>query len=88
MNDPKTPAPHPTAASDHPTPAPKKAAHAPAPKAPRPAPRAPIPSVTIKPEPEQSKGKIAGAVAATVGALGLIGYGIAGVAGRMLRRGR
>ena len=84
MTDPKTPAPHPTAANDHPTPAPKKAA----PKAPRPAPRAPIPSVTIKPEPEQSKGKIAGAVAATVGALGLIGYGIAGVAGRMLRRGR
>lgn len=86
MTDKPKTAPHPTAANDHPSP--KKAAHPPAPKAPRLAPRAPIPSVTIKPEPEQSKGKIAGAVAATVGALGLIGYSIAGVAGRMLRRGR
>ena len=86
MTDKPKTAPHPTAANDHPTP--KKVAHPPAPKAPRPAPRAPIPSVTIKPDPEQSKGKMAMAVATTVGALGLIGASIVGVAGRMLRRGR
>ena len=84
MTDPKTPAPHPTAANDHPTPAPKKAA----PKAPRPAPRAPIPSVTIKPEPEQSKGKIAAMVGVTLAAGALIGRGVFGVASKMLGRGR
>ena len=70
-----------------------KVAHAPPPKAapkaaPRPAPRAPIPSVTIKPEPEQSKGKIAAMVGVTLAAGALIGRGVFGVASKMLGRGR
>lgn len=87
MTDDHKPTPHIDAAHAKP-----KATRPPAPKAatkaaPKPAPRPPIPSVNIPME-APSKGKLAGAVAATVGAIGLIGYGIAGVAGRMLRRGR
>ncbi len=81
MTDKPKTAPHPAAAND---PAHAKKAKA----APKPAPRAPIPSVTIPMEAPASKGKIALAVATTVGAIGGIAYGIAGVAGRMLRRGR
>lgn len=82
MTDKPKAAPHPAAAHEH--------AHAHPPKKPgcTAAPRPPIPSVEFHPDAAPTKGKVAGAVAATVGAIGLIGYGIAGIATKMLRRGR
>ena len=87
MTDDHKPVPHidPAHAKPKTRPPAPKAAH----KAePRPAPRAPIPSVVFKGEAAPSKGKIAAAVGVTLAAGALIGRGLFGVAGRMLRRGR